>query len=286
MLLNETTLKELRIIINEKSQYRSGPVLVSFFNLLGFKDEYGEGFPSRWVYTDSRLKIINGKPELDKCIKNVFAPNLYIGNYQLLDELIEDFNEYISYDGWIIKRKEREITFIKTISIYEKEDKVTSTEKEFLSVDYGEVDFSNIKIEGAISTILENRVVELKVLIANKTPLSSVIMMGSILEGLLLAIASKYPKEYNTATSSPKNIDGSIKKLYEWTLNDFINVTYEIGGIMEDVQKFASSLRYFRNYIHPYQQMSSGFNPSEETVKICFQVLKAAISQISKSKYS
>lgn len=119
---------------------------------------------------------------------------------------------------------------------------MTSTKKDFLNIDYGEADLSKIKIESSISSILESRLIELKVLIQNKTPLSSVIMMGSILEGLLLAIASKYPKEFNMATSSPKNNNGSVKKLHDWTLNDFINVTYEIGGIEEDVQKFASSL--------------------------------------------
>jgi hypothetical protein len=286
MLLNETTLEELRKIINEKSQYRSGPVLVGFFNSLGFKDTYGEGFPSRWAYTDSRLKTINGKPELDKCIKSVFAPNLFIGNYQFLDELIEDFNQYISYDGWLVKRREREITFIRTKEIYEKEVKVTATEKEFLSVDFGEIDLSKIKIEDSILSILTSRITELQIIIQNAAPLSSIIMMGSILEGLFLAIASKYPKEYNISSSSPKDKEGNTRKFYEWTLNDFINVTYEIGGIKEDVHKFASSLRYFRNYIHPYQQMSTGFIPTEDTVKICYQVLKATISQISKSKYS
>lgn len=286
MILNETTLEELRKIINEKSQYRSGPVLVSFFNSLGFSDTYGEGFPSRWEYTDTKLKTINGKPELDKCIKNVFAPNLFIGNYQFLDELIEDFNQYLSYDGWLVKRRGREITFIKTKEIYEKEVKVTATEKEFLSVDFGEIDLSKIKIEDSVLSILSSRITELQIIIQNGASLSSVIMIGSILEGLFLAIAMKYPKEYNLASSAPKDKEGNTRKFYEWTLNDFINVTYEIGGIMEDVQKFASSLRYFRNYIHPYQQMSTGFIPTEDTVNICYQVLKATISQISKSKYS
>jgi len=211
---------------------------------------------------------------------------LFIGNPQLLDELIADFNQYLSYDGWIIKKGDREITFVKTSTIFEKEIKATSTEKDFLNVDYGELNLSRIKIEGTILSILENRIVELKTLVKNVNPLASIIMMGSILEGLLFAISNKYPKDYNMASSSPKNKDGSVRKLFEWTLNDLINVTFEIGGLKEDVQKFASSLRCFRNYIHPYQQMCTGFSPTEDTVKICYQVLKAAISQISNSKFS
>lgn len=40
-------------------------------------------------------------------------------------------------------------------------------------------------------------------------------------------------------------------------------------------------LRDFRNYIHPYEQWSSGFNPDEHTALISWQVLKAAIHDLS-----
>ena len=52
MQLNQKTLKYLRELINEKIKYRSGPKLVEFFNAFGFNDTYGEGFPSRWWYTE------------------------------------------------------------------------------------------------------------------------------------------------------------------------------------------------------------------------------------------
>ena len=49
-----------------------------FINNLGFSDTYGQGFPSRWVYTDAKLSQINGTPELDKCIKILFSPVNFI----------------------------------------------------------------------------------------------------------------------------------------------------------------------------------------------------------------
>ena len=54
----------------------------------------------------------------------------------------------------------------------------------------------------------------------------------------------------------------------------------------EDVKKFSHALRDFRNYIHPYQQMSIGFQPDEHTARICFQVLKAALYQIEQKSKS
>ena len=59
MKLCPKTIEKLRIIINEESEYRSGPQLVSFFNNFGFNDEYRQGFPSRWAYTQEKLEKIN-----------------------------------------------------------------------------------------------------------------------------------------------------------------------------------------------------------------------------------
>lgn len=43
-------------------------------------------------------------------------------------------------------------------------------------------------------------------------------------------------------------------------------------------------LRDFRNYIHPYEQVSFRFNPDEHTAKILWQILKAALFQLSEQR--
>jgi hypothetical protein len=40
MNLQSKTLEKLRTLINEETEYRSGPKLVDFFNDLGFRDAY------------------------------------------------------------------------------------------------------------------------------------------------------------------------------------------------------------------------------------------------------
>ena len=72
-----------------------------------------------------------------------------------------------------------------------------------------------------------------------------------------------------------------MKQFQDWTLSEFITVAHEIGLLKPDVQKFSHGLRDFRNYIHPYQQMASGFKPDEHTAKLCFQVLKAALADVA-----
>jgi hypothetical protein len=115
-------------------------------------------------------------------------------------------------------------------------------------------------------------------------PLASIFLAGSTLEGILLGVASKNPKEFNQSKMAPKDKDGNVKRFPDWTLSNLIDVAYDLGLLMEDVRKFSHSLRDFRNYIHPYQQVSTGFNPDKYTAAICWQVLKAAIYQITNNK--
>lgn len=115
MNLAPQSIQLLREIINEKSQYRSGPQLVDFFNQLGFSDVYswGGGFPSRKDYTYDRLSKINGTAAMDKCLRLVFEPRNYVGRYQDLENLIKEFNAQLCYDGWLVVRKDAEISFRK-----------------------------------------------------------------------------------------------------------------------------------------------------------------------------
>ena len=74
-----------------------------------------------------------------------------------------------------------------------------------------------------------------------------------------------------------------MRKFHEWSLADFINVAKEVGLLKDDVQKFSHALRDFRNYIHPFEQVTSGFTPTMHTAKICLQVLKVAIHQANEN---
>ena len=94
-------------------------------------------------------------------------------------------------------------------------------------------------------------------------------------------ISIKPSKRIYTSNSAPKQ-GGTVKPFQNWKLNEFIDVAYSIGFVKEDVRKFSHVLRDFRNYIHPFEQMSCKFSPDEHTAKICMQVLKAALFQIIK----
>jgi hypothetical protein len=285
--LSKKTLEKLREIINGDNtpDYRKGYQLVAFFNELGFHDQYGPGFPSRWAYTDEKLQAINGTPGLDKCIRKTFAVVDYIGRVDQLDALIADFNQYLAFDKWEVIRANDIITFKRHDRVIVDGQKKVSflNEDEFLRRTF-DVNIDLLGLNPSVNEILKARLKEVESCVKNEAPVSSVIMIGSILEGILLGVASSYPKQFNQAKCAPKEKDGTIRKFPDWTLNNFIDVAAEIGFLKQDVKKFSHVVRDFRNYIHPYSQMASQFSPDKQTAMICFQVLKAAICQISECR--
>jgi hypothetical protein len=283
MVLSKKTLEKLRELINEETENRSGSKLVSFFNQLGFNDVYGQGFPSRWKYTDDRLEKINGTPELDKCIKMIFAPINFIGNYDVLDNHINSFNEYLAFDDWKVVRNGKDISFNKADKI-NFDVKKEVNEEEFINQEFDEVSIYELNLDGIISDILNSRIQEIKANIKGNAPLSAIVIIGSSLEGILLGFASKNPKDFNQTNVAPKDKEGKVKSFHEWSLGNYIDAANEIGLLKEDVKKFSHTVRDFRNYIHPYEQISKNFNPDIHTAKLCWNVLKVAMIQLSKKR--
>ena len=106
-----------------------------------------------------------------------------------------------------------------------------------------------------------------------------------VLEGLVLGVACANPKEFNQSKCSPKDAKtDKVMAFQNWSLAQFIEVACEKGYLQLDVKKFSHELRDFRNYIHPYEQMASGFKPDEHTARICLQVLRAAIASLSNQR--
>lgn len=286
MNLNTKSLEKLRMLINEETDYRKGFQLVNFFNSLGFNDIYGQGFPSRWVYTDQKLEVINGTPRMEQCIRAVLHPANFIDKLEHLDECIESLNKYITFDKWKIIRNGADISFQRLDKVEVKEPSKpnhATTENQFLSREFSNISVQKIGLEGMVSEVIEERIKEIERCYSSAAYLSVIIMAGSTLEGILLGLANQYPKDFNTAKSSPKDKLGKVYELSKWSLSSFIDVAYELGLVQHDIQRFSHTLRDFRNYIHPYQQMSFGFNPREHTAKICLHVLKAAIQEISEN---
>jgi hypothetical protein len=144
-------------------------------------------------------------------------------------------------------------------------------------------DFNLIGIEPEFGDLLVNRWEEVEKCLQGHAYLASIILMGSLLEGILYWTLTKFPeKAYRTSASPKDSKTGKPKPIHDWSLSQMIDVSHELGWLGLDVKRFSHSLREFRNLVHPYQQMKEGENPDEDTCKISWQVVRASINDLAK----
>lgn len=159
-----------------------------------------------------------------------------------------------------------------------------SKEEDFLSKSFDEVNLGRLKLDIQLEPVIKQRINEIHLSLKVKAPLATIFLCGSTLEGLLQDAASKQAQAFNQAKAAHKDKNGKVIAFNDWTLESLINVAHEIGLLSLDVKKYGHSLRDFRNYIHPRQQAAQGFNPDLHTAKISWQVLQAAIADLSKQR--
>lgn len=279
MNINPKSLEKLRELINEETEYRSGSKLVSFFNELGFHDSYGQGFPSRWFFTDEKLNQINGTLKLQDCILKVFNPINFIGKNDEFNRFISEFNQYLQFDDLMLKLNNNKIFITK----YKEQDNIEKqefTENDFLKQEFSQIDISLLKLDYSFEEVIKQRLKEIEISLNNGASLSVIFLCGSTLEGLLLNIATQNIQSFNRSKAAPKHGDGKVKALHDWTLDSLINVSYDVGIIKLDIKKFSHTLKDFRNYIHPRQQALQNFNPDKHTAEISWKVLQATIANL------
>ena len=156
----------------------------------------------------------------------------------------------------------------------------TQAVNKILKTDSTIPNIKNLPIDAQVFPIIQTLLNEIQKALEAEAFLSVVFLCGSTLEGILLGVAKKNAERFNKAQASPKD-DGVVRHFRNWSLNDFINVAFELGMLKPDVKKFSHSVRDYRNYIHPYEQVSSGFTPDKHTAALCYSTLKAAIASVA-----
>jgi hypothetical protein len=163
--------------------------------------------------------------------------------------------------------------------LMEPDERLTGEEAAFLARDV-EFDLSEVVIEVDFQSVIADRLNEVETCYGSGAYLAVVFLCGSTLEGLLYEVAKNHPVDYNRAQAAPRH-GGKVRPFLEWTLNDLLNCSRELGLLGEDVAKFGHAVREFRNYIHPQQQVREGFRPRRVTAQVARQVLRAAIDDLA-----
>jgi hypothetical protein len=117
--------------------------------------------------------------------------------------------------------------------------------------------------------------------------LSTIILLGSILEGILyyqitrsdenkaIAGRARYPSD----DKSEKR--GKKQEFHDWSLQDMIIVSHKCGWINKYYCDHSNFLREHRNYVHPFLQLENTFSmPDEPACELSRVVLKGIFDNL------
>lgn len=106
-----------------------------------------------------------------------------------------------------------------------------------------------------------------------KAYMSSIIMLGSLLEGVLLAAVSE-----RSHRQLPKPID-------RMGLQDLMDFAHKEGWIQFDAHKGSELVREYRNLVHPHLQVRRiGHPPDEDTLAMCWPVVNATLNDLAATR--
>jgi hypothetical protein len=286
--LDEATLDSLADFIcgDEADKYparRSFMFLTRFFQGLGINATHDSSTRKWWVL--GVLKAIQPS-DLEKVILRLVDLREYKGDRGALKLAVRSMNGILAMDNFSVSFNGTQPRLERAEPISFDQHEFTNPlspddESTFLGKQFSDdITIADLGFDSVITELLQERVNEIQASPKHKTPLATIFLLGSTLEGILLAAALKDQAKFMKAAAAPKDKSGNVQKVYDWKLQSLIDVACEVKVLGEDVRRFSHVLRDFRNFIHPYAQMSKGFHPDQRTVDICWQVFKAAFEQL------
>ena len=98
--ISEFSLKHLtKAVCGDVSYtpYVKGHELESYFSKYNVTELSGQGFPSRWKYTEDRLRELNGKDALRQIIEETVDPRRFHGLGITVENAVLQINDFLKY---------------------------------------------------------------------------------------------------------------------------------------------------------------------------------------------
>ena len=256
--------------------YRSMPKILDFFSRCHITPT-GQSNTRKWFVLESLQSLnrpgIDCSTELERVLLRLAHPQEYRGDSAVLNRVISHLNGMLALEGLSLS--------LRGVSpVLSRGKAALPPQQPQKEAPTPAPDFSFI---GNISlvNVLTRRWREAQLCKAAEAHLSSVVMMGSILEGVLLACCeANRPLAYR-AKAAPKDKAGNPRPLQDWGLNSLIDVASELGWVQGDIKRFSHALRESRNLVHPFAESLEASPPDGDTCKICWQVVQAAVADLA-----
>lgn len=279
--LDPTVLEVLAdIICGEGDTYRKGWQIGRFLQSVDPIFPEHDGSTRKWWTLDQLKKCnnnVDGPPflnldSLEAVILRLTDPREYRGSMQAAETVREQLNRILVLDGLEVSLVDTKPQ-LKEVTPHVLPDKVSTSQ-------YLRPDFRKLTPDQELAAILQSLWDEALKSMSAQAYLATLILLGSILEGALLAVIGKNMQTACSSSKSPKDKQGGTKHINDWTLNERIEVASDCGWINRDRLRHSHALRESRNLVHPSARKRLGEAPDESTCNISWQVVQAVVGDL------
>jgi hypothetical protein len=141
--------------------------------------------------------------------------------------------------------------------------------------------FTDLPLDRRMTEVITSRMAEAQKCLQAGAYLATVILCGSVLEGMCEGFGKRNADEVKRGFRDRFN--RQPPRLEDWKLVEWILVLAQLGHLSPTIEKFSHSLREFRNYVHPGAELRNGFSLDHHSAAIGFQVVLAAASDLTRA---
>lgn len=271
-----------RVCGDGTDDYRPAAAITTFLQQVDPYFPEHDGLTSRRKWVLQLLNECNQSPDeeydrldrtsLERVILQLADPREYQGDYDRVQGVLASLNRLLATEGLMVTLEGAKPQMQQT------QDHIASSHT--LGAQYMIPDFSKLTSDKVIANSLKLRWEEAQRTLPANAHLATVLLLGSILEGVLLVVIQANPADANRSSKSPKDANGKPKLFRDWSLNDYIEVACDCRWLEGDRLRFTHALRESRNLIHPMLQTKVGEWPNEHSCRICWEVVNAAIADL------
>lgn len=134
-----------------------------------------------------------------------------------------------------------------------------------------------------LDDLLRKRWTEIQTARNAGSSLAAIVLMGSTLEGILLARTSAADARALRSRRAPRDSQGDPKPVATWSLSELLAVAGELGWIRIELSEVRPILRRYHQLIHPYQQTHARLPVSADDVQVAWQQFARIVKEIRAS---
>ncbi|TCC36357.1 DUF4145 domain-containing protein [Kribbella speibonae] len=237
--------------------YRRGFEIEKFFKAAGLPVGELEGYRREWTL-EQLHRWQHDADAMRRVIQRLADPREYIGDDEVLSAVLTDLNKLLALEGFHVRHEAGRPVIVAGAEAI---DRINAPSVAELSVS-----ISEIVHDETFGRQLRLRLDEAYACWRSGAPTAALIMLGSLLEGVLYdaALARR------SGGSAPSD-----------NLQSLIATAREERWIAKDVAEYADVLRNHRNLVHPRKQWKQEYEPEEDSVRIAWNVVVAALNDLA-----